>query len=26
MDALGLSDPPGAAANAPAMGEFFVQR
>lgn len=25
MDALGLSDPPGAA-NAPAMGEFFVQK
>ena len=26
MDSLGLSNPPGAAANAPAMGEFFVQK
>jgi acid phosphatase len=25
VDALGLSDPPGAAASAPSMGEFFVQ-
>ncbi len=25
MDSLGLSNPPGAAASAPAMGEFFVQ-
>lgn len=26
MDALGLSPPPGAAATAPSMGEFFVQK
>jgi acid phosphatase len=26
MDALGLSNPPGAAANASPMGEFFVQK
>lgn len=26
MDALGLSNPPGLAANAPAMGEFFLQK
>lgn len=26
MDALGLSNPPGLAANAPPMGEFFVQK
>ena len=26
MAALGLSNPPGAAANAPTMGEFFVQK
>lgn len=26
MDALGLTSPPGAAANAPPMGEFFVQK
>jgi acid phosphatase len=26
MDALGLGDPPGASANAPSMGEFFVQQ
>jgi len=26
MDALGLSNPPGAAANATPMGEFFVQK
>jgi phospholipase C len=26
MDALGLSNPPGLAAAAPAMGEFFVQK
>jgi len=26
MDALGLNNPPGAAANAPPMGEFFVQK
>jgi acid phosphatase len=25
MEALGLSDPPGAAASAPSMSEFFVQ-
>jgi hypothetical protein len=25
MDALGLGNPPGAADNAPLMGEFFVQ-
>ncbi|HEX8712817.1 MAG TPA: alkaline phosphatase family protein [Terracidiphilus sp.] len=26
MDALGLTPPPGLAANAPSMGEFFVQK
>ena len=26
MDTLGLSNPPGMAANAPSMGEFFVQK
>jgi len=26
MDALGLTNPPGATANAPPMGEFFVQK
>jgi phospholipase C len=26
MEALGLSDPPGAAASAPSMSEFFVQK
>lgn len=26
MEALGLSNPPGLAANAPSMGEFFVQK
>ncbi|HUN83707.1 MAG TPA: alkaline phosphatase family protein [Terracidiphilus sp.] len=26
MQALGLTNPPGAAANAPSMGEFFVQK
>jgi acid phosphatase len=26
MDGLGLSNPPGLAANAPSMGEFFVQK
>jgi acid phosphatase len=26
MEALQLSDPPGAAANAPSMSEFFVQK
>jgi hypothetical protein len=25
MEGLGLSDPPGAAASAPSMSEFFVQ-
>jgi hypothetical protein len=25
-EALGLSNPPGAAANAPTMAEFFVQK
>jgi len=26
MEALGLPDPPGAAATAPTMAEFFVQK
>jgi phosphatidylinositol-3-phosphatase len=26
MDALGLSNPPGLAANAPSLGEFFIQK